>query len=174
MTNRINQAGIGAEKHAEEIIEAHAWNLQGLTEGQCQIIFSKEKISEEKCVLLQETMRDNFIDSKERKKLLDAGFSGRFVYRLADGDLLLRRTQRLASFLQFRRGQGDNNWYGTDIMKAIHELGNTKWFDSAPAYVISALKYFTNSRDKNMQSAAIASLQKICPTETLSRIALMK
>jgi HEAT repeat protein len=133
MTDRIDKPGLGTEETAERLIELYAGDLNGFQLRDCMDAF-KGKIDVDKCLLIQEILRDGIVDRFERMRLLNAGFSGRFVYRLADGDALFRRAQWLSNSINL-------TWrYSTrEQLQMACELGELKWPELTAQYSLPSL-----------------------------------
>jgi len=159
MTDGIKKPGLGTERDAERVINAYAEDLVGLTMRGCLDAFDEE-IARHQCVMIQDTLRDGFVDSYERMRLLNAGFSGSFVYRLADGDSLIKRANWLA---------GNIDWWSRwrysveEQISMVYEIGDLKWPDIAASHILPQLSEVLMDSDSpsKLRVAIVENLGKM-------------
>jgi hypothetical protein len=80
----ISRPGIGNEDAAKRVVEAYIKNADGLTPEKCREALSGSVVDQKGCDALKGALSDGYVTKDERAKLLEAGFSGRFVYALTD------------------------------------------------------------------------------------------
>ena len=156
MASLIDKLGLGNEAVAEKIIQLNERREEPLLSYEdCEAAFGKGKVSDDQYAALMGYLFDGTVDRRERLKLLELGFSGRFVYRLAEGDALERRVRWIA-----RRLDGPQTIFETKLTRILllSELGNLEWPSGAEKTVIRQIRRIVRDGDADMRREAMEIL----------------
>jgi hypothetical protein len=156
MGSPIDKPGLGDEAMAERVIEWYVKSYEPAVFNPCPRALKKEKMSSDQCFYLRNLLSDGLITKRERLHLLEDGFSGRFVYRLAEGDALIRRIKWIVRHLDGPVTLFDSK--GSRARMLAH-LGNLSWPPEMENTIIRSIGRALNDNDQETREMAVWILQ---------------
>ena len=157
MGSPIDKPGLGNEAMAERVIEWYVKDFEPALLTPCPRALKKEKMSEIQCLVVRNLLTGGLITKDARMSLLEEGFSGRFVYRLAEGDALIRRIKWIIRHLEGPVTLFDSKKSRLFILAHLCDLS---WPPEMEDKIIRSIRRVLNNDDPEIRDMAIRTLRR--------------